>query len=405
MKLEARFVAPVDGPVIENGAVVVEDARITAVGSTGDFADTDVTDYGDAVICPGLVNAHTHLDLTGLAGLVLPSPDFTGWLRRLIYACNEHAHDRAAVQRAVHLGLEQSLHSGVTALGDITRHPQWTREVLFASRLRGVSFGEVIAIGCRRGLLSQRLDAATDCRQPTDRWCIGISPHAPYTVEPEAMRACARRAAELGAPQCIHLAETEEESSFTRSCAGPFVDFLRELGVWDDDITASGLDPVELAEKTGLLSSSTVVAHANYVTEADIRRLADTGASVAYCPRTHHAFGHPPHRFRDMRAASVNVCLGTDSLASNPSLSVLDEMRFLLGEVQGVSAADVLRMGTLHGARALGIADTAGSITVGKSADLVVIPLDTGCRDGWCNMLASNQLPCEVYIAGKAQLA
>ena len=145
----------------------------------------------------------------------------------------------------------------------------------------------------------------------------------------------------------------------------------------------------------------TVIAHANYVTDGDIGVIAHTGASVAYCPRTHRAFGHPPHRFRDMLAAGINVCLGTDSLVSNPSLSILDELRFLRREHLDVSPDEILAMGTLRGARALGFAKTAGSIIAGKSADLAVIPLDPTTREhGWESMFEATRPPIAVYIAG-----
>ena len=401
MMLKSRFVVPVDSPAIENGAVIVRDGRIIEVGPAQRFRDRPLVDYGDAVICPGFVNAHTHLELSHLAGRVTPSPDFTGWLQRLFEIAEDEPPTPGQVRAAVASGTDQSLSAGVTTVGDITRFPQWTRESLADFVLRVVSFGEVAAIGRRRHLLAERLDAAADVEHQTERLRIGISPHAPYTVEPEAMRACATRAREIDAPLCIHLAETADEEHFTRSGEGRFAEFLRAVEVWDEHIPTSGCGLVEAAARAGLLTSNTIVAHANYVTPDDIAMLADSGASVAFCPRTHRAFGHGLHRFREMLTRGINVCLGTDSLASNPSLSILDELRFLRREYGDLSSDQIMAMGTLNGARALGFAETAGSLAVGKAADLVVIPLEClATKARWDLILESDQPPSAVYVSG-----
>ncbi len=401
MLLKSRYVVPVDAPVIENGAVAIRDGRITAVGPARELTDEAVIDYGDAVICPGFVNAHTHLELTHLAGRVSPSADFVTWLRDLTTIVVQEPPTRPQVQEAVQSGISQSLSAGVTTVGDITRQPARSREVLAESILRGVSFGEVIALGTLRDRLSSRLDAAASPEHQTERIRAGISPHAPYTVEPEAMRACARRADDLATPLCIHLAESPDEDTFTRLGEGRFAEFLRRVGIWDDQIPVSGCSPVELAAQTGLLRPGTIVAHANYVSDGDLDLIAGGACSVAYCPRTHRAFGHPPHRFRDMVARGINVCLGTDSLASNPSLSILDELRFLRREHRDLVAEELLALGTLRGAQALGFAAVTGSITLGKSADLAVIPLAPSRPAArWDSILDSAQPPSPVYVSG-----
>ncbi len=328
MILAARYIAPVDSPVIENGAVTIERGRVVSVGPASEAGTLD-TDFGNAVICPGFVNAHTHLELTDLAGKVEPGASFVDWLSRLVTLRRQSPPSKVQVQAAVREGVRQSLVAGVTQVGDITTAAAWTREVLVGSRLGGVSFGEVIAIGRLREELPERLDRALAGLKEGPHWRWGLSPHAPYTVEPDAMRACADCAAKRGWPLSIHLAETPDEAAFTRSLEGAFPAYLKDLGVWDDGVVSAGCSPVELAVGAGLLIGTTVIAHGNYVEDADVVRIARSGASVAYCPRTHAAFGHAPHPFRAMLAAGVNVCIGTDSLASNPSLSVLDELRFL----------------------------------------------------------------------------
>lgn len=402
MILRARYVVPIEAPVIEDGAVVIEDGQIVAVGAASELATPSAIDYGQAMICPGFVNAHTHLELTHLLGRVPPTSDFIDWLTRMVAMRRLAPPTKEDVLHSVQQGMRQSLVSGVTTIGDITATPAWTREALAEWPGLVVSFGEVIAIGTMRDQLDQRLEEAASAGPTSTRLTRGVSPHAPYTVEPDPMRACAKRALADGLPICIHLAETIEEEDFTRTATGSFRDYLSRLGVFDDKIVASGCGPVELADRTGLLGKATVLAHANYVDDEDLERIVRGGASVAYCPRTHVAFGHPPHTFSRMLAAGINVCIGTDSLASNPSLSVLEELRQLRLVTPEVAPEDILAMGTLRGAKALGLDHLTGSIAQGKRADLVVLPIDTPTAGCW-SILNSSASPVAVYVGGKPQ--
>ena len=144
-------------------------------------------------------------------------------------------------------------------------------------------------MGRLRTQLNDRLEAAASVEHQSNRLRIGISPHAPYSVEPDGLRACADRGRRMNSPLCIHLAETAEEATFTQSRSGRFTEFLQEIGIWDEDIPTSGCTPVELCRETGVLDRRTIVAHGNYVGDADIAIIAENGSSVAYCPRTHHA--------------------------------------------------------------------------------------------------------------------
>ena len=359
------------------------------------------------MLLPGFANAHTHLELTHLAGKVPPAPgvgpaDFADWLRRLLEAMRTTRDDPEAVAASVNEGAARCLQAGVTTVGDVTRLPHLTRPVLRHGPSRVVSFGEVIAIGTLRDALRPRLEAAVDTAHESDRLRAAVSPHAPYTCDRRAIRACKQAAAESQMRLCMHLAETQEEAACTLSGNGPLVDFLRSIGVWDDSVQPPGLRPLEYADELGLLSPRTLFAHVNYVTDAELERLARSGAHVAYCSRTHAAFNHAPHRFREMLAAGVNVCVGTDSLASNPSLSILDELRYLRSVFGDVDDALLLEMGTLRGAEALGMGDTIGSLEPGKQADLIVVPVQPGGdRDPLANLLQSTLAPTQVYVAGR----
>ena len=404
MLIRGAYVIPIDRPPFRGGAVEIDGGRISYVGLASDAPrhNSDVVDYPAAVVLPGFVNAHTHLELSDLAGRVRPGPDLIGWLRDLMGHFAARPPSQAEVEGAFQRGLQQCLSAGVTTVGDITRHPAWTRPLLAKSPLRAVSFGEVIAVGTRRSLLSERLGAAASPQHRSTNLDIGISPHAPYTVEPAGLRACADRADVLSAPVTIHVAESPAEEELTRTATGPFADYLKDLGVWDDEVPASHCSPVELLRRNGLLHRRCLLAHANYVSDADLELIAQSDASVAYCPRTHAAFSHAPHHFRDMLQAGINVCIGTDSLASNPSLSILEELRFLRRRQPDFAPDELLKLGTINGARALHCAAEVGSITAGKRADLVVLPLsEAEVADPCAAVLDSDASPLAVYAAGE----
>lgn len=402
MVLRARHVLPVDGQAIRNGGVLIERGRIVDVGSGKTLDGSPGVDFGDAVILPGLVNAHTHLELTHCAGKIPPGDDLIDWLKRLMAFSKARAGDDKLYASSALEGMRQSLTSGVTTVGDITSLPGTVRPALARGPLRVVSFGEVIAIGSRRHLLEDRLRAAIDRVGDSEYLNAAVSPHAPYTIEPAGIRACVEAAERLDLRLCMHLAESPEEAAFIRTRRGRWRTYLENLGVCGGSIECSGTTPVGLVEECGVLSDRTVLAHCNYVTQEEIELLASRKVHVAYCPRTHAAFGHEPHPFRSMLEAGVNVCVGTDSLASNPSLSVLDEIRHIRRVHPDMSGHILLEMATIRGARALGLDDQIGTLTAGKSADIAVVPFDMrGPDDPVQNILCSTMAPLATYVRGR----
>jgi cytosine/adenosine deaminase-related metal-dependent hydrolase len=370
--LTARWVFPVAGPPLERGGVTIRGDRITAVAPAGSrSADLDL---GNAAILPGLVNAHTHLDLSGLH---LPIPftgDFTAWLRGVI------AHRRGLlpnqVQDHVQAGLAESLAHGVTLVGDIAGGGlSWP--VLAQAPLRAVVFYELLGLTAPRAAAAHAAaaDWLASC-SPTPTCRPGLSPHAPYSVRSDLFTTAASLARMHHLPLATHLAETLDELQLLQTGQGPFAQFLEQLGVWDP----AGLvrDPAEvLARNDGV--APLLVIHGNYLDPALLR---NRPAAVVYCPRTHAAFGLAEHPFPRLLAQGTCVALGTDSRASSPDLDLLAEARFLLQKHPETSPASVLRMATLNGAQALGWADETGSLEPGKSADLVVLALpDRDDRD------------------------
>jgi aminodeoxyfutalosine deaminase len=367
----ARWVFPVSGPPLANGTVTVNGDRVEAVEPRG--TRTPDEDFGNTAIVPGLVNPHTHLDLSGARGRIPPTdPDhFTDWLRGVIaYRRSRSAEQTQADIRA---GLAECLRFGTTLIGDIASEgASW--DALLRARTRAVVFHEII------GLTSQGVErwkeAARWVKDRSRDGCqAGFSPHAPYSVNAAVLMksvGCVR-------PVTIHLAESPAEIELLAHRRGPFVEFLRQLGIWDDAVLAESLDWVLTRTSHVGTPRPVLYAHCNYLpTNTSFRR----HTSVVYCPRTHAAFGHPTHPFREFLSRGVRACLGTDSLASNPDLDILAEARFVRSRYPDFPGDQLLRMATLSGAEALGWAFECGSLEAGKSADFVVVPFpDTDAAD------------------------
>jgi cytosine/adenosine deaminase-related metal-dependent hydrolase len=386
--LSARWVFPVSGPPIAGGTVTVTGDRISAVESHG-RRRPDV-DLGEVAVLPGFVNAHPHLDLSGLRGRCAPDADFTGWLRRVIQHRRTIAPDQ--VEADIRAGLAESLRNGTTLLADVSGDGgSW--EVLANAPLRAIVFREMLGLPeVRASGAWERLDDWLRTRIATPTCRPGVSPHAPYSVRASLFFAAATR----GVPVAVHLAETAAEQELLVLRRGPFVPFLRDLEVWAPDGLADDIDHV-LKLLNGL--SPTLLIHGNYLVPSSS---LPPNSTVVYCPRTHAAFGHSPHPFRDLLARGVRVALGTDSLASNPDLSMLAEVRFLHQHRPDVAADVLLRMATLSGAVALGWADETGSLEAGKSADLVVVPLVSGEeRDPYERLLDSDLPVRQVLCRGQ----
>jgi cytosine/adenosine deaminase-related metal-dependent hydrolase len=363
--LTARWLLPIEGLALEHGTVTIQGERIVAVEPWG--KRTADLDLGDVAVLPGFVNAHTHLDLGGLGGKVPPSPDFTAWLRAVV----DHRRRLTPqqVQVDTRFGLSESIRHGTTLIGDIAANgSSW--ELLTSSPVRAVVFYELL--GLPRVRAHQAWAGACDWlrNHPATATCRpGLSPHAPYSVRAALFRAAAALSGHRQIPLAIHLAETVAELELLRNHSGPFVSFLQDVGVWEP----AGLvrSPAKIIALSATANHA-LFTHGNYLDATTPLSRTDT---VVYCPRTHAAFGHPPHSFQHWLAAGVRVALGTDSLASNPDLSVLAEARFLHRGYPDVAATDILRMATLAGAEALGWENEMGSLAAGKSADLVVVPL------------------------------
>jgi cytosine/adenosine deaminase-related metal-dependent hydrolase len=398
--IKAAWVVPVTSPPIPAGYVEVEADRIVSIGPASGLprTATDIVDLGDAILTPGLVNPHTHLELTCYAGRLEPA-GFWDWIMQLVRLRAEPGQLERE-QQGTRDGAWQSLRAGVTCVGDISRrNSAWA--VLKTVPIRKVCFVELLTLADHPPRNPEELRAGVREVVEDDLLTVGISPHTPYTVPADQIRASIALADEIGRPWTMHLAETSQEVAFLRGeqrALGWMIErLLRKYGV-----ESPLCSPTKLLANCSRDCRRGSIAHANYVAEDEFDLLAAAGHVVVYCPRSHHFFRHTPHPFMRMRGAGITVAIGTDSLASNASLSMLDELHHVHSLVGEAPPPDeLLRMATLDAARALDLDDRTGSLEPGKQADLAAFTCPGEVADPIQQLIEARGAACAVWVAGR----
>ncbi|MBO0720017.1 MAG: amidohydrolase family protein [Blastocatellia bacterium] len=388
--LSARWVLPITSPAIEHGAVAIDSNRIAAVGSftevRGEYPEAKVTELGEAALLPGLVNVHSHLELTVFRGR-LEEPHFQRWISGLVRLKSERlvADDLLASAR---LGCIEAIRAGVTTLAD-TSDASAPLAALSESGQRGVIFQECFgpmpeqAESSLAGL-QVKLEDYTDklARAVGDagsRLKVGISPHAPYSVSERLYRLATRFALEHELEMAIHTAESAAETSLLRDGGGAFGESLRRRGIM---FGGNDRSTIEYFARLGVLEAAPLLIHCVQVSDEDLVTMAQHGARVAHCPKSNAKFGHGIAPLLELRRAGVRLGLGTDSVASNNTCDLLEEARFCSlmqraarKDAMVCSAEEMLSLLTIEGAQALNMADKIGSLERGKEADLIAIDL------------------------------
>jgi 5-methylthioadenosine/S-adenosylhomocysteine deaminase len=393
MLLTAKYVLPISANHIEDGAVLVRGDRIEAVGSRAELAaahpDEPIRDFGLAVLMPGFVDLHTHLEYSIFRGAVDDVP-YTTW-KMQVQQKGQRLAEEDWRDSAV-LGVMEALGSGITTVADITG----SGRSLVAARdagLAGVFYREVSTMD-KTQVTPEMEQAVSDI----DAWSaaaagapieIGIAPHSPYTCHPSLFRAAADLAISRGLPAAIHLAGSQDEYDFVRYGSSALAQDFREQSGWRDvGWMPTGVSPVRYVLQWGLFDVPRLLAvHCVHVDEADIAVLAERKVSIAYCPRCNAKLGMGIAPLTQFFEHGITVGIGTDSPASNNTLDPFDEMRIGLLIQRGAStehdfyryftARTMLRLATIHGARALGLDDEIGSLEAGKRADIIAVDLSS----------------------------
>ena len=397
MILRARLVLPMSRPPIADGALRVAGNRILEVGRWRDLGQTrkqKVCDLGEAVLMPGLVNAHCHLDYTNMAGQFHPPKVFIDWLK--LITTTKAGWNYSDYLTSWSDGAQMLARTGTTLVADVEAVPELLPEVWNRTPLRVITFLEMIGITGRRSpqAILEEILRQLDSLAPS-RHQVGLSPHAPYSTLPELLRLTAAAAGEHGWRVTTHVAESALEFEMFATGKGAMFDWLRRSG---REMSDCGLgSPLQYLERHGLLRENLLAIHVNYLARGDAARLTRCGVYVVHCPRSHHYFGHAPFPLRRLHRAGVNICLGTDSLASvlksrrqAVELSLFEEMRRLRTTDPWLTPKAILRMATLNGARALGLKGQVGELAEGALADLIVLPFAGRPREVYDAVLAHS---------------
>jgi 5-methylthioadenosine/S-adenosylhomocysteine deaminase len=381
----ARWVLPISSAPVSEGALVIESDQIVAVGDRNAilprFPDAMVHDLGEAAIIPGLINTHSHLELTAMRGfLEAEESDFFAWLRKLTFARAEKMTPDDIYDSAA-WGACEGARAGVTCFGDSSSDAiasvKALRDVGLRATVYQESFGPDPQLA--QGNFAE-LRARVALLRPYETAVVrvGVSPHAPYTVCAAQLELIADFATSDQLPLMMHAAESKAEQCLIASGTGPFAEGLAKRNIeWH----APGLSSVQYLQRHGILRTRPLLAHCINVDDADIELMRETGTSVAHCPKSNAKLGHGRAPLGQFLKAGIAVGLGSDSVASNNTCDLLDEARFALllaragDEGQMVSATEVLTAATLGGARAVDMEGKIGELKVGAQADFVAVSL------------------------------
>jgi cytosine/adenosine deaminase-related metal-dependent hydrolase len=379
MIVRARVVVTMDGPPIENGAVAVLRDQVVDVGTFPEIkarhSGEQILDLGEQMLLPGLINAHCHLDYTCLRGKIPPPKSFADWVRAINSEKAGLSPEDYVV--SINTGFAEAKRFGTTTMANLTAFPELITKV--HAPIRTWWFAELIDVR-NPGRVNEVVDLAVESLGSAERW--GLAPHALFTASPNLFRRCQKVARERNLLLTTHLAESSEEMSMFREATGPLYEFLRQVG---RDMRDCGDDGTPIGRFSEIVSDSPTSAgtrddwmlvHLNELAERDFDLLArsPTKFHIVHCPRSHKYFAHSRFQFERLRNLGFNICLGTDSLASNDSLSLFAEMRAFQQEFPGVSPEEIFKTVTTNSARALRQENAFGKIRPGFCADLIAIP-------------------------------
>ncbi len=375
----ARWVVPVTSPPIENGCVVEDAGVIQYVGPVDGAPAGEDHDLGESVLLPGIINTHTHLELTAMRGF-LEDLCFNDWIDKLRSSRKEALTEEMRLDSARY-GIVEGLHAGVTTYAD-TCSVGLVMDAMLEMGVRGIMFQETFGSApeqCDSAMAILRARVAVLLEKQTELVRVGISPHAPYTISDELYTETARFAEESGLRMGLHIAESEAETEIVCSASGPFAIEWRVRGM---TVEPRARSPIALLERTGCLATAPLLIHCVQLDAEDIAAIARNHCAVAHCPASNAKFGHGISPVTDLLAAGVTVGLGSDSVASNNRMDILEEARLailfqraLKKSESAFTARQALELATIGGARALGIDERVGSLEAGKDADLAAFPL------------------------------
>lgn len=399
--LYAKYILPITSEIIEDGAIVVDAGKIVDFGVREEidskFKEVERRlDLKNALIMPGFVNAHTHLELSDIK-IKREVKDFREWLYQIVEQrgklfnvggiLGKIKFVRALLEKRwgknVRKRIKEMLNSGTIAVGDVSNTGRLITTLLKAP-IKVQIFIELISFEEERGreffnIAKEIVSNANDVARKYNlerKFKVSLAPHAPYSVSESLFRLI--KNFNIGSKTSVHLAEVIDEVEFIKSGTGFFRTFLIQRNRFDYSWSPPGVSPVKYLDKIGFLDENTLAVHCVNVDDEDIEILSERDVSVCTCPRSNFFLKVGKAPIRKFLDNGINVCIGTDSIASNRDLNILNELKFAREFYTDVSDGELLKIATLNGAKALGFDNVCGSIEKGKDADLIyfVIPSD-----------------------------
>jgi len=380
IRVSADWILPITDAPIGRGAVTLDQGRIVSVGVRDGSEDLAL---GRVAVLPGLVNAHTHLELSYLHRRIPPAPDFLEWVRPMLAARAERAgSDESAILGAARAAIRSARDTGTSLIGDVT-NTLAAVPLLREANMPACVFHELLGFSGRNA--EEQVAAARtaiDAVGSDDAIRLSLAPHAPYSVAP-TLFAAIRRDLDEHAPMVstVHLGESPEEVEFLRKGTGPWRALLEQLGVWNADWQAPHCSPVDYLADMGFLTGAVLAVHGVQLEGSDLDRLQTLGVTLVSCPRSNRYVGVGSPPLEAFYAMDVDVAFGTDSLASVDDLNMFSELAEARRIAPKVPARALLRSATLTGATALGFGEAFGSIEPGKRGALVAVHVPDGVTD------------------------
>jgi cytosine/adenosine deaminase-related metal-dependent hydrolase len=380
-----------EGEPIDNGAVAIVGNQISAVSSFDGVRAShggEVLDLGEQILLPGLINAHCHLDYTCLRGTIAPQASFTGWIRA-INSIKAGLTEEDYLS-SIAAGFAEAEKFGTTTLVNLEAFPQLLMRMKRPS-LRTWWCAEMIDI--RTPISARELWHQLHLWFETHpEWLggFGLAPHALYTASAQLFSDAAQLSQKNSTLLTTHLAESREEARMFRGAAGPLFDFLQRIGRPMED--CGNETPLSFLLRNQAVGKDWIIAHLNELAESDFALLSNAARfQIVHCPRSHSFFNHAPFAFQKLRGLGFNVCLGTDSLASNSSLSLFSEMRELRRKEPSIAARDLVAMVTSGAADAISQSHSLGKIRAGFQADLIAFPYGGSLANAFDSIVAFDQ--------------
>ncbi len=367
--IRSSFLLPFPHPPLYNGAIEVKGLKVQRVGPYRELkkevAKAKFIDLEDLWILPVFTNSHTHLELSALRFRVPPSGNFVYWVRSVIKKRAQLSP--MEIKESVRLALQELLKEGIGVLGEVT-NSALSIDVLLLSPLSGYIFQEVINF--KGGEKLKERPFSSFFLNPSFK--ITYAPHSPYTVSPLLLQVIKAYNRKRGSLFCIHLAESQEEIEFLKTGEGLMAELLKERGQWNESFQAPGVSPVKYLDSLGCLDEKTLIIHGVYLDEEDLELLSKRRAKVCLCPRSNLYTGVGLPNLPKLLSYEIELCLGTDSLASNDKLSILEEIKTLYSFYPEVSPLKILEIATSGGAKILGF-EERGSLSSGSYANFIGI--------------------------------